>query len=163
MLTLTNLSLRSVSLLFQVYLSRTIGAAGMGKMQLVLTVGGFAMTLGTSGVRVAAMNLTARERGLDHPAGVKKAITSCLLYGLFASLLAGTLLYFLAPTLANTFVGDGSVLPAIWLMALSLPLNCACAVLSGCYTALGKIRRMVWTDILERVTSIFFTVLLLQY
>ncbi len=160
---MTNLSLRSVSLLFQVYLSRTIGAAGMGKMQLVLTVGGFAMTLGTSGVRVAAMNLTARERGLDHPAGVKKAVVSCLLYGLVASLTAGTLLYFLAPTLAGTFVGDRAVLPAIWLMAMSLPVNCLTAVLSGCYTALGKIRMMVRTDILERFSSIFFTVLLLRH
>jgi stage V sporulation protein B len=160
---MTNLSLRSVSLMFQIYLSRTIGATGMGKMQLVLTVGGFAMTLGTSGVRVAAMNLTARERGLDHPAGVKKAVFSCLSYGLVTSLIAGALLYLLAPTLAKSFVGDGAVLPALWLLALSLPLNCLTAVLCGCYTALGKIRILVRTDILERVSSILFTVLLLRY
>lgn len=163
LLTLADLSLRSVSLLYQIYLSRTIGAAGMGKMQLVLTVGGFAMTLGTSGVRVAAMNLTARQRGLGCPAGVKKSVFACLLYGLAMSLFAGFLLYCAAPVLARTFVKDPQVLPAICLLAIGLPVNCLVAVLSGCYTALGKIRILVCTEVLERLLSIGATVLLLQF
>ena len=65
--------MRSVSLLFQVYLSGIIGAVGMGKMQLVLTAGGFAMTLGLSGIRVAAMNLTARYAGSGDYGAMKKA------------------------------------------------------------------------------------------
>ena len=72
LLTLANLALRSVSLFFQVYLADVIGAAGMGKMQLVLTAGSFAMTLGSSGVRVASMNLTAQEWGKGNPSGMKK-------------------------------------------------------------------------------------------
>lgn len=162
LLTLSSLALRCVSLMYQVYLSGTIGAAGMGKMQLILTAGGFAMTLGTSGVRVAAMNLTAREKGKDCPQGVKKAMSLCLTCGLLMSMLAGALLYALAPKIARDFVGDGRVLPALYLLGLSLPMNCLISVMAGIFTALGKVRALVLTDILERLTSILLTVLLLS-
>lgn len=163
LLTLSGFALRCVSLGYQVYLSGAVGAAGMGKMQLVFTAGGFAMTLGISGVRMAAMNLTARARGLDSPQGVRNAIFSCLQYGLVMSLVAGALLYLLAPKIAMDFVGDRQVLPALRLFSLNLPVTCLVAVMAGCFTALGKVRTLVLTDILERVGSILFTVLLLTY
>lgn len=163
LLTLANLALRSVSLLFQAYLANTIGPEGIGKMQLVLTVGGFAMTLGTSGVRVAAMNLTARHWGRGDVPSMKKAVCCCLLYGLFASVLAGFALFAAAPAVARRFVGDTAVIPALYLLALSLPANCLTAVLSGCFTARGKIRQLVAVEVAERILSILFTVLLLGF
>lgn len=161
LLTLANLALRSVSLLFQVYLADIIGAAGMGKMQLVLTAGGFAMTLGSSGIRVASMNLTAQEWGKGNPAGMRRAISACMTYSLILSTVAGALLWALAPKIALTFVKDRSVVPAIGLMALSLPVNCLVAVLSGFFTARGKIRPLVVIEVAERLLSIAVTVLLL--
>jgi stage V sporulation protein B len=60
LLTAANLAMRVVSMLFQVFLSREVGAAGLGLLQLTMTVGMLAMTIGTSGVRVAAMYLCVR-------------------------------------------------------------------------------------------------------
>ena len=61
MLTGVNLLLRLVSTSFQVYLSGRIGAAGVGLLQLVLSVGMLAMTAAMAGVRTATMYLTAEE------------------------------------------------------------------------------------------------------
>jgi len=163
LLTLTNLALRSVSLLFQVYLAGAIGAVGMGKMQLVLTAGGFAMTLGISGSRVAAMNLTAEACGRNNPGERKAVILRCLLYGALTSSLAGALLLGLSRPLAVRFVRDLRVIPALQLTALSLPVNCLVAVLSGYFTARGRIRRLVEIEILERALTMLATVLLLKY
>lgn len=163
LLTLANLALRSVSLLFQVYLADVIGAAGMGKMQLILTAGGFAMTLGSSGVRVASMNLTAQEFGKGNLPGMRRAICACMVYSLICSVLAGSLLWALAPKIALTFVKDSSVVPAIGILALSLPVNCLVAVLSGYFTARGKIRPLVIIEVAERLCSIGITVLLLMF
>ena len=55
LLTGVNLFLRAVSTAFQVFLSNRLGAEGLGLLQLTLTVGYLAMTLGSAGVRVAAM------------------------------------------------------------------------------------------------------------
>ena len=46
MLTAVNLLLRFAGTSFQVYLSGRIGAAGIGLLQLVMSVGGLAMTAG---------------------------------------------------------------------------------------------------------------------
>ena len=59
MLTGVNLLLRLVGTSFQVYISGRIGAAGIGLLQLVLSVGSLSMTAGIAGIRTATMYLTA--------------------------------------------------------------------------------------------------------
>ena len=70
MLTGVNLLLRMVSTSFQVFLSGRIGAAGIGLLQLVLSVGSLAMTAGIAGIRTATMYLTAEELGKRRPGNV---------------------------------------------------------------------------------------------
>ena len=45
LLTAANLLMRGVSMLFQVYLTARVGAAGVGLLQLILSVNLFAVTL----------------------------------------------------------------------------------------------------------------------
>ena len=73
LLTAASLGLRSVSILFQSYLTRVIGAEGIGKLHLAMTAGAVAMTVGLSGARVAAMNLTARYFGRGDVPAMKQA------------------------------------------------------------------------------------------
>ena len=70
LLTFVELLLRGVTMLFQRVLVAKIGAAGLGLLQLVLTVGGFAMTLGLAGLRVTAMYLCAEEYGKGSLSGM---------------------------------------------------------------------------------------------
>ena len=66
LLTGVNLLLRVVSTSFQVYISGRIGAAGVGLLQLVMSVGGLAMVAGMAGIRTGSMYLTAEERAMIH-------------------------------------------------------------------------------------------------
>ena len=59
LLTAVNLVLRMAGTGFQVYLSRRIGAEGIGLLQLTLSVGSLAMISGIGGIRTATMYLTA--------------------------------------------------------------------------------------------------------
>ena len=63
-----------MSMLFQRYLVTIIGTGGLGLLQLILTVGGFAMTLGLSGLRVSAMYLCAQEYGAGRLSGIRQAL-----------------------------------------------------------------------------------------
>ena len=74
LLTGVNFLLRGVSMLFQIYLSNRVGAAGVGLMQLIFTVEAAAMTFGLSGARVAAMYLCAEEYGRRRLPGVRAAL-----------------------------------------------------------------------------------------
>ena len=58
MLTGVNLLLRFAGTTFQVYLSRRIGAEGIGLLQLTLSVGNLAMVAGMGGIRTATMYLS---------------------------------------------------------------------------------------------------------
>ena len=60
-LTGSELFLRAISMLFQVYLSNRMGAAGVGLLQLLLTVGTLATTLALSGVKVSAMSISTKK------------------------------------------------------------------------------------------------------
>ena len=62
-LSVASIWMRTIGMLFQIWLSGHIGAAGIGLVQLIGTVGILAATLGTAGVRVGAMYLIAAARG----------------------------------------------------------------------------------------------------
>ena len=85
LLTTVNLVLRLVSTAFQVYLSGRIGAAGIGLLQLVLSVGGLALTAGMAGIRTATMYLTAEELGKRRPENIRWVLSSCMRYSLLCS------------------------------------------------------------------------------
>ena len=79
MLTFVNLLLRLVGTSFQVYLSSRIGAAGIGLLQLVMSVGSLAMVAGIAGIRTATMYLTAEELGRKQAKNVTWVLSGCFL------------------------------------------------------------------------------------
>ena len=101
LLTGVNLLLRLAGTSFQVYLSGRIGPAGIGLLQLVLSVGSFATVAGIAGVRTAAMYLTAGELGKKRSENVTRILSACFLYSILCSGGAALFLYTMAPRLAE--------------------------------------------------------------
>lgn len=161
LLTLANLIIRSVSMLFQVYLTGQIGAVGIGLMQLIMTVYGFSLTVGTSGLRVAAMYLAAEEYGLRRPEGIRQAMIWCLGAGTVLSAAVGTAMALGAEALALYWVKDLRAAASLRLLGLSLPLSCISAILTGYFTAIGQVGRLVVVEIADRIVTVTATVWLL--
>lgn len=150
LLSLASIWMRGVSMLFQVWLSRRMGAAGLGLLQLVSTVGMLAATAGTAGVRVAAMYLTAEERGRKNPAGMRRASVCCLRYGFAVSVTVGLVLQFAAPWVSGVLLQEPDAAGALRLFGAFLPLSCLGAVLSGWFTACVKIRQLTLVEIITQ-------------
>ena len=140
LLTAANLLMRGVSMLFQIYLTAQVGAAGVGLLQLIMTVNLFALTLGTSGLKVAALYLSAEEYGLGRYGGVRRAMFWCLSVGLLLSGLVGAGMAAGAEYLAATWVKDLRAVASLRLLGLTLPLNCLSMILAGGFTACGQVR-----------------------
>lgn len=153
--------MRGISMLFQAYLTRQVGAAGLGLMQLIFSLHGFAVTLGTSGTRVSAMYLSAEEYGHGRPSGVRQAMFWSLGTGGILSTLVGCGLALGANMLAVCWVKDIRAASALRLLGISLPMACIHGILCGYFTACGKIRRLVCVELLDWVLSILLTVYLL--
>lgn len=158
LLTGSDLLLRLMGIGFNAFLAGRIGAAGLGLLQLISSVGFFALILGSSGVRVAAMCLTAEEFGKKSPEGAYAAVKACLKYGLVVSSAVAVGLYFSAPLIASRLLDQADALIPLRILAVFLPFSCLCGVMSGYFTACGKLRQMVGVQIGERLFSMGFTV-----
>ena len=161
LLTGVNLLLRLVSTSFQVYLSGRIGAAGIGLMQLVLSVGALSVTAGMAGIRTATMYLTAEELGRKRPQNVRRVLSGCLLYSIFCSGAVTLALYCFAPFLAEHWIGDHRTVGAIRLYAGFLPVICLCGVLTGYFTAANRIGTLAAIEVAEQLFCMVATVLIL--
>lgn len=158
MLTGVNLLLRMVSTSFQVFLSGRIGAAGIGLLQLVLSVGSLAMTAGIAGIRTATMYLTAEELGKGRPGNVTWVLSGCTLYSLLFSCVIGTGLFFLAPWISDHWIGTAEAMPAVRLFASFLPVCCLTGVMVGYFTAANRIGTLAAVEVAEQALSMAVTI-----
>ena len=159
LLTAGSLGLRLVQMVFQVYITRVMGAVGLGRMQLIMTIGGFAAIFASGGVRIAATCLAAEEAGMDRPGGVKTAISCCCLYGGILSVIAGVILFIFADVFALRWIDDpGAALP-LRIFALFLPITVLWSVFNGYFTAAGRITELVGLEFFERILNIGLVVL----
>lgn len=162
LLSAANFAMRGIAMAFQVYLTGQVGAAGIGLLQLIMTVHGFALTLGSSGIRVASMYLSAEEYGLGRLHGVRQAMIWCLSVGFLLSCFVGGAMALGAQALALNWVKDLRAAPALTLLGLTLPLTCLSAIAAGYFTACGKIRRLVAVEMADRIVTALATVWLLR-
>lgn len=162
MLTGVNLLLRLVSTSFQVYISGRIGAAGVGLLQLVMSVGSMAMTAGMAGIRTSTMYLTAEELGKKRPGNVKWVLSGAFIYSLLCSGAAALALYTFGPVIADRWIGDWRTVEAIRLYAGFLPVSCLCGVMTGYFTAANRIGTLAAVEVAEQLLSMVVTMSVLQ-
>ena len=163
LLTGVNLLLRFVGTSFQVYLSGKIGAAGVGLLQLVLSVGSLALTVGMGGIRTATMYLCAEVVGQKRSERIVWVLSGCILYSILLSSLVGTALYHFAPQISKLWIGDPTTADAVRLLAGFLPVNCLCGVMVGYFTGVNRIGTLAAVEVAEQLLSMLCTVLLLTF
>lgn len=161
LLTLVNLLLRFVGTSFQVYLSGRIGPAGIGLLQLVMSIGGMGMVAGTAGIRTAAMYLTAGELGRNRQQNVTWVLSGCFLYSILLSACTALILYCFAPWIAENWLGNAGTIPALRLLAGFLPAGCLCGVMTGYFTAANRIGTLAAVEVAEQLCSMAATLVLL--
>ena len=163
LLTGVNLLLRVAGTSFQVYLSSRIGAAGIGLLQLTLSVGGMAMVAGMAGIRTATMYLTAEELGKKRSQNVTWVLSGCILYSILCSGAVALILYSFAPVIAERWIGDIRTVDALRLLAAFLPVSCLCGVMTGYFTAAQRIGTLAAVEVTEQLCSMTVTLTLLRF
>ena len=163
LLTAVNLLLRFVGTSFQVYISSTLGAAGVGLLQLVLSVGSLAMIAGMAGIRTGTMYLTAEELGRGQDRNVTWVLSGCFLYSIACSGAVAAVLYCSAPRIAQSWIGDPRTAQALRLFAAFLPVSCLCGVMTGYFTAANRIGTLAAVEIAEQLTAMLVTMASLAF
>lgn len=154
LLTAAAFLMRSVGMAFQVYLSKIIGPAGIGLYSLVMSVSALAATVALSGIRFTATRLVAMELGRGSRNGVSAAIRRCLLYALTCGVFAASALWLGADTIGTRWIGDARTVMPLRILALSLPAFSLTAVLSGYFTAVGRVIKPTIAQVIEQTIRI---------
>ena len=160
LLTGANLLLRLAAMSFQVYLSGQIGAAGVGLLQLTLSVKLFSFTLGSAGIRTCTLYLSAEA--LERKQGLRPVLSGCFQYGLLFSLPTAAGLWVLTPRIAGDWLGTADGEAALRAFALFLPIGCLNGVMTGLFTAAGRLRTLVAVEFLEQGCAMAATFFLLS-
>ncbi len=161
LLTGVNLLLRLVGTSFQVYLSGRIGPEGIGLLQLTMSVGSMAMVAGMAGIRTASMYLTAEELGRGKPKNVTWVLSGCLLYSILCSTGVGAGVFYFAPWIAQNWIGNTQIIPALRLFAVFLPVSCLSGVMTGYFTGANRIGTLAAVEVFEQIFCMLCTVALL--
>ncbi len=153
---------RSVGLFFSSYISKTIGAEGMGLFGLISIVYSFATTFATSGISLTVTKLTSASIGEGNSRELSRIFRSSILYALIFSGAATLALFFLSPYFARVILKDMRVFLPLRVLAFSLiPLSVSSAV-SGYFIGIRKVGRNAFISIFGQAVRIFLTVFLLS-
>lgn len=163
LLTGVNLLLRFGGTAFQVWLSGRIGAAGIGLLQLVLSVNMLALTLGTAGGRTTAMYLAAEALGQERRADADRLLGGCFAYSILCAGAVSGGLFVLAPKLSQGWIGTPEALPALRTWAAFLPVICLTGVMTGYFTAANRIGTLAAVEVAEQLFVIGVTASLLYF
>ena len=121
LLTLVGLAMRTVSMFFGAFISRTVGAEGTGLFTLVMTVYSFAVTFATSGISLTVTRLVASALGEGKPSKVERVMRGALVYSTFFGAVATIFLFFGADFLGTNVLSDERTITSLKVLAFSSP------------------------------------------
>ena len=152
LLTVSSVVMRALAMLWQAWLARRAGAAGVGLCGLVMSVGFFFGTLALGAARFSVTRLLSEELGRGREGSTGPVMLRAAAYALTCGVLAAAALWCLAGSVGTLWIGDGRTVPALRRLALGLPAGALTATLSGYFTAVGR----VWKSAAEQLAEQLF-------
>ncbi len=153
LLTLSAVLMRAVGVAYNVYISNRVGAEVMGLYSLVTNVWGFALTLATSGINLAATRCVA-EAG-DDKAEIRASMRKSIIYSLSFGIGAAFLLFVLAKPISVLWLADERAIAPLRIMSVSLPAISVSSALSGYFSAVRRVWKSAAVQVTEQAIKIF--------
>ena len=161
MLTAVGLAMRSVGMVFNSYITKTIGAEGIGVYTLIMTVYAFAVTFATSGINLTVTRLVAAAIGEGKEGSVRRILRHAALYSLIFSVSASVVLFLLAPYFGARVLDDIRTVLPLRILALSLVPLALSSVFSGYFVGVKRVSRNATVQVLGQAFRIGVTLLTL--
>lgn len=167
LLTAVSLIMRTVSVTFNVYVSNTIGAEGMGLFALISSVYSFALTVATSGINLAATRLVSESLGRDGKDGsdsvlknkkIQSIMLRCIVYSLLFSVTTALFLFVFSESIGIRLLRDRRTVSSLRILAVSLPPIAVSSALSGYFSAVRRVYKNAIVSVFGQAIKIGVTV-----
>jgi len=160
-LCLTSVFLRGAAVAFNAFISKKIGAEGMGLLSLINSVYSFGVTFALSGINLASSRLCAEAIGCGEYERVRPVMNRCVLYSLFFGSIGCIGLTSLSPVICKYMINDSRALVSINTLALGLPALSVTSALGGYFNAVKRVSKSASAQIFEQMFRIAVTVAIL--
>ncbi len=157
LLTAVGLAVRSVSLVFNSFISKTVGALGMGLFTLVMTVYSFAVTFATSGISLTVTRLVSSAIGEGRKEEVRGILRSSVIYSLIFSSFATAVLFFGAEYFGVGVLLDERCVIPLRILSISLIPIALTSVFSGYFIGVKRVIKNAAVQVMAQVFKIFVT------
>ena len=137
-LTFSGLLSRFIGFFYRVFLSRAIGAEGLGLYQIVFPLYMLAYSITVSGIQTSISKFVSMEIGKKNGTGAKTYLSIGLVMSLCLSALCGLILYHYADFIAVSWLGDKRCIPLLSVLSFSFIPCCIHACINGYYYGLKK-------------------------
>lgn len=161
LLTAVGLAVRTVSLTFNAYITKKIGAEGMGLFTLIGTVYAFAVTFATSGISLTVTRLISSAIGEGRQKEEGKILRAAVLYALIFSLFATFTLFFGAKYFGGTVLADPRTVVCLRILSASLVPIALSSVFSGYFIGVKRVFKNAVIQVTAQVFKISTTALLI--
>lgn len=160
LLTAVALTMRTVGMFFGAYISKTVGAEGVGVYTVIMTVYSFAVTVATSGISLTVTRHVASLIGEGREEKVGSLLRAALLYSIFFGALSSLLLYSLSSFIGSYILFDQRTVSALKILSLSLIPLALSSVLSGYFVGVKRVGFNAAVSVVGQMGKISLTVLL---
>lgn len=161
-LTITSFVMRSIGMLFSIYVSSKIGSEAIGTFSLIMSIYMFFVILATSGLSLACTCIVSEQFAKGNYINGLKAVRSCLIFSLVLGLGTSFLLLIFSNTISQNWLKSVVSNVPFYLIALGLPFISISSVMNGYFSALRKGYISAIAQIFELFIKIIITILLLN-
>lgn len=165
LLTLAGVLTRIIGFFYRIFLSRMIGAEGLGIYQLVSPVMALGFAVTAAGIQTAISRFVSTEIGKKNPTGARLYLFSGLFLSLFLSTLTSLFVWKYAAFIATAWLGDERCAPLLSVLSLSFVPSCIHACINGYYYGIKKTgipSLCQLSEQLARVGSVYLIYLIYQ-
>lgn len=159
-LSLAGIITRIIGFYYRIFLSKTIGATGMGLYQMIFPIFGLCYSFAVFGIQTAISRFTAIKAGLHDRSGMYTVLKAGLSLSAAMSAAAAILIFRFSDDIALHILDEPRCGELIRIMALSLPIGAVHSCISGYYLGKKSAHVAAISQLLEqivRVSGVYIT------
>lgn len=162
LLTFAGVLTRIIGFFYRIFLSRVIGAEGLGIYQLTSPVMALGFALTTAGIQTAISRFVSTEIGKKNPQGARHYLYTGLSLSLALSTTFGLILWTNADYIAKNWLGDVRCTPLLSILSFSFVPSCIHACINGYYYGIKKTGIPALTQLAEQLARVGTVYILYQ-
>ncbi|OEF96338.1 stage V sporulation protein B [Desulfuribacillus alkaliarsenatis] len=142
---------RVLGFVYRIFLSRIIGAEGMGLFQLAFPILVFILTIVTAGLPIAISKLVAEAVVINAKRRIRRILYLSIIFVLTLSAIFTILLIIYAPYISKTFLQDERSYYALIAMAPIITIAALSSILRGYFQGLQNMNPTAVSQVFEQI------------